>query len=133
MSWQNQKVWTWDIKKTESWNWLPSNINTQTKPVESPPTLESMIKKIQSHVEDQGFFNDMVEWLRTNAPKKLRNALRELAPPMHTGPVAYDRLCEVLYEIGFRASDLLERRMILGPTNRWVQEYFKDFPSRKSD
>jgi hypothetical protein len=87
-----------------------------------------MIEDVMSRTEDRGFFRDMVEWLRKDAPKRLRSILGEFVSPMHTGPVAYDRLCEVLCQIGFRTSELIERRMILGPSNRWVVEYFDDFP-----
>lgn len=120
--------WTWEIKNNYG-KWLPdtTTIESQIKPSEPAPTLESMIKDIQTRVKDKGFFDDMVEWLRKNAPRKLYNALHELSPPMHMGPVFYERLCEVLYHVGFRASERLERRLILGPVNRWVQEYFKDF------
>jgi hypothetical protein len=92
------------------------------------PTEDDMIEDVMSRTEDRGFFRDMVEWLRKDAPKRLRSILGEFVSPMHTGPVAYDRLCEVLCQIGFRTSELIERRMILGPSNRWVVEYFNDFP-----
>lgn len=125
--------YTWEVKTYKPGagavgsNYYPYNPVKEAGP---PPTDEEMIKDILSRAEDGGFFKDMVEWLRRDAPRKLRKALNELRPPMHKGPVAYDRLCEVLYQVGFRASEILERRMILGPSNDWVQRYFEDFPKR---
>lgn len=45
--------------------------------------------------------------------------------------MSYERLCETVHSMGFRASDVLERRMILGPSNKWVRKYFEDFPMEK--
>ena len=84
-----------------------------------------MIDDIMNRTEDQGFFKDVVDWLSKEAPRILLNTLEQLC---YAGPVTYSRLCEFLYDIGFRTSELIERRMILGPSNKWVVEYFKDFP-----
>lgn len=136
-------VYTWEVKN--NWQnttvWPPNTVTATTIPgvtvastsfqFPPPATNESMIDDIMNRTEDKGFFRDMVEWLEKEAPKRLPLMLRELCPPMHTGSVFYDRLCEVLYQIGFRTSEMLERRMILGPANKWVADYFKDFPSRQ--
>lgn len=94
----------------------------------SAPSEDDMIKDILGRTEEYGFFKDILEWLKKDAPKKLRVILRELVSPIHTGHVTYERLCEVMYHIGFKTSELIERRMILGPSNKWVVEYFNDFP-----
>lgn len=116
---KNLSTWTYTAKGSDKVQQWPK-----------PPTDEEMIADVLSRTEDKGFFEDMVAWLRMDAPRKIRKNLQELHPPMHTGPVAYDRLCEVLYQVGFRASEVLERRMALGPSNRWVRQYFEDFPPR---
>lgn len=122
-----------NFEKDKNWGkWTYTAKGSDPQPWPSPPSEEEMIKDILSRVEDEGFFNDMVAWLRSDAPRKLRPTLRELCAPMHTGPVAYDRLCEVLCQIGFRASEMLEKRMALGPTNVWVRKYFEEFPPRRS-
>ncbi|NBT57628.1 hypothetical protein EBT16_02475 [bacterium] len=145
----NYKSGTWTINNTDSkYTWENSwakinNISTNTPPYITvastidfvEQTEDSMMEDILSRTEDQGFLRDLVEWLRSEAPKKLKRTLKELVAPMHTGAVTYERLCEVVYQVGFRTSELIERRMILGPSNNWVAEYFKDFPpgSRSSE
>jgi hypothetical protein len=138
----NYNPQTWTINNTDpKHTWENSWVNINNISANTPPyitvastidfveqTEESMMEDILSRTEDQGFFRDLVEWLRRYAPKKLKRTLKELVAPMHTGAVAYERLCEVVYHIGFRTNELLERRMILGPSNRWVVEYFNDFP-----
>lgn len=133
MAWYNKydegsKI-TWDIKVSNSGtggvgsNYYPYNPVKKAVP---PATEEEMIKDILSRTDERGFFEDMVDWLRRDAPRRLQKALKEL----HAGSVAYDRLCEVLYHTWFRTTERLERRMMLGPANEWVQKYFKDFPPR---
>lgn len=157
----SNQVHTWEIKnngydwsKTVTNTSLPSNwpnvvnnwpntvistsipsvtVASTTYQFPSAPTEDDMIKDILSRTEHHGFFNDMVDWLRKDAPKKLQTILMGLVSPMHTGLVAYERLCEVLYHIGFRTNELIERRMILGPSNRWVADYFNDFPIGSGD
>lgn len=129
----DNKIENWVVKNTnkDSGRWTYTAMGSdEVKPWPKPPTDEEMIKDIVSRVEDEGFFRDMVSWLRDDAPRKLRKTLQELQAPMHVGPVAYDRLCEAIYQLGFRASGVLERRMILGPNNKWVEKYFEDFPAR---
>lgn len=121
-----------NIKKDANWgkwNYTPKG-STEQQEWPRPPSEEEMMSDILSRVEDEGFFKDMVVWLKNDAPRKLKQALREMCEPMHAGPVAYDRLCEVLYQIGFRANDVLERRMKLGPANDWVRRYFDEFPPK---
>lgn len=118
-------TWETNWSKTNSINGIPSITVTST----DDQTDESMIEEILGRTDDQGFFKDLVSWLSVDAPKKVRRTLKEFASPMHTGIITYERLCEVVYRIGFRASELIERRMILGPSNQWVAEYFKDFPA----
>lgn len=104
----------------------------------SPPTDDHMIKEILEcrDLGERGFFEDLVAWLRKDAPRKLRGMLKNLFP-WTTGlggslsDLSYERLCETVYSMGFRASDVLERRMILGPSNKWVRKYFEDFPPDK--
>lgn len=132
-NYSKMSTWTYnDYEKDKNWGkWTyTAKGSDKAQPWPKPPTDEEMIADILSRTEDEGFFSDMVAWLRMDAPKKLRWTLQELNPPMHTGPVAYERLCEVLYQVGFRASEMLERRMALGPTNAWVRKYFEDFPPK---
>jgi hypothetical protein len=124
--------YTWEIKsKDYKWPTTVATIpgvtvaSTYFEPLPSP-TEESMIEDIMNRTEDRGFFKDVVDWLDKEAPRRLQSVLKELYS--HVGSVTYDLLCEVLYRIGFRTSELIERRMILGPSNNWVAEYFKDFP-----
>lgn len=130
----NNKIDKWVTNNTDK-NWgkwsYTSKGSKEAKPWPEPPTDEEMIRDILPRVEDEGFFGDLVAWLRMDAPRKLRWTLQELHPPMHTGPISYERLCEVLYQIGFRASEVLERRMMLGPSNQWVRKYLEDFPNRR--
>jgi hypothetical protein len=87
-----------------------------------------MIKNLLPHMEDKGMFTDIVDWLRKDAPKKLRGVLNGLYA--HLPPVPYEHLCRIVYELGFRANEVVEGRMILGPNDEWVKKYFEDFPLR---
>lgn len=130
----NNKIENWVVNNTnKNWGkWVYEDKDSNERvPWPSPPTDEEMIEDVLSRVEDKGFFTDMMAWLRSDAPRKLRTTVQELHAPLHIGPVAYDRLCEVVYQLGFRASEVLERRMILGPTNKWVKKYFGDFPGNR--
>lgn len=131
-TWENRidAVPEW-FKKTVSSNnwgeWFDNSNNTQ-----NPLTDEQMVKSILDHeyFEEKGFFQDIVAWLRRNAPKKLWEALLWIYPLRHA-KLTYKHLCELVYRMGFKASEIIERRMILGETNEWVREYFKDFPVEK--
>lgn len=90
---------------------------------------EEMIKEILSKVEDKGFFNDILNWLRQMAPKKIDYFLNQMYFPIKSGLCfSYESMCKIVYQLGFRANEIIERRMILGDNNEWVQKYFKDFP-----
>lgn len=121
--------WT-KISKKDFGKWVYDANTNMPKP--AMPTEKEMMEDIMPRVADEGFFMDMVAWLKKDAPKRLGSVLAELYRPPHAytqaAAIAYDRLCETLYQVGFRASETLERRMILGPSNKWVVEYFKDFP-----
>jgi hypothetical protein len=101
------------------------------QPFGSLPTNDEMAKSVLSRVEDRGFFDDCLDWLKSHAPRKIRVFLKGLCPSDSPARVTYDDLCRAVYNLGFRTSEILERRMILGPANRWVQDYFKDFPRRE--
>lgn len=77
-----------------------------------------------SCAEDRGFAEDILSWLRASAPRKIRFFLSMSS----SAGVTYEFLCMCVYELGFRGSDLIERRMVLGPVNKWVKLYFEDFP-----
>lgn len=123
--------WTYnntnDYFSKNIWTYTAKGAN-ETVPWPKPRTESEMVRDVLSRAEDGDFFGDMVTWLEKDAPRKLKSALRDLSAPMHTGEVSYERLCEVLYKIGFRASEVLVRRMTLGPSNEWVRKYFQDFP-----
>lgn len=98
----------------------------KTSPPE--PSEQEMIEKILTGIDDEGFFRDILDWLKKMAPKKVPRFLEELYIPINSGlTCSYDGLCEIVYKLGFKASETLEHRMILGANNKWVQEYFKDF------
>lgn len=132
--------WTWDnknkdwMKKSLSGTWVYEQKGKDPMPAPKPPTDEEMIESILKcgKLQDEGFFLDMVEWLRKDAPKKLRGVLRELhgypGVPGLDVDLSYERLCELVYDVGFRVSEVLKRRMILGDSNRFVKKYFEDFP-----
>lgn len=126
----NKSTWEWDNTSTSKdfgkWTLITSN----HPPVElpPPPTDEEMIGRILPHMEDKGMFTDIVDWLRKDAPKKLRSALNGLDKHRVLPPVPYEHLCRVVYELGFRANEVVEGRMILGLNNEWVKKYFEDFP-----
>lgn len=141
MSWtyndNDYNTWPSNIKKENfGHKWIHQPTNT---PIPPATTDEQMIEAISEHqyLEEKDFFLDMVEWLRKDAPKKLRTMLQELWPwpgwgntitQRATVNLDYERLCEVVYKMGFRASERLERRMMLGQNNEWVKKYFADFP-----
>jgi hypothetical protein len=93
----------------------------------NPYADEAMIEEILPRTEDKGFFKEIVAWLKEWAPKKLRPALFELNG-IKRDPILYEWLCKIVYLMNFRASRNLERRMLLGPSNKWVRKYFEDFP-----
>lgn len=129
----NNKIENWVVKniKSDNWGgWIYKPQDGEQIPWPSPPTDDEMIEDIVSRVEDEGFFRDMVSWLRSEAPRKLRKTVQELHAPLHIGPVDYERLCEMVYKLEFRASEVLERRMMLGTNNKWVRKYLEDFPAR---
>ena len=105
---------------------------------ENHPSNEEMIKILLPHMEDKGMFEDIVEWLRKDAPKKLRGVLnglrtergRAVLSGTDRRQVLYEYLCRVVYELDFRVNEVVEGRMILGTNNQWVKKYFEDFPLR---
>lgn len=134
----NNKV-TWDIKLPKSANisttWNNSgNFEKWIKDMNAdpPPSEQEMIESISLNAEDVGFFRDILDWLQKMAPKKISFFLRELylsksnewASPKK---YSYEKMCELIYRMGFRASETIENRMILGTNNKWVQDYFRDF------
>lgn len=138
--WQNTPIKkTWDNKSDAIPDWfkkttVSSNLGTWVYDATNSknPTLtdEQIIESILGYegFKEKGFLQDIVAWLRRDAPKKLREALLQMYPLRN---LTYKHLCEVVYKMGFRASEIIERRMILGETNEWVREYFKDFPVGK--
>lgn len=121
---------TWENTSTSKdfGKWTFVSHNNPPVEVPPPPSNEEMTGRILPHMEDKGMFTDIVDWLRKDAPKKLRSVLNGLDEHRVLPPVPYEYLCRVVYELGFRASDILESRMILGPNNEWVKKYFADFP-----
>jgi hypothetical protein len=117
---------TWENKN----NWIKVDSTTIPfpQPTPLPPTDDQLAYELLSRVSDSGFFEDCLRWLKSSAPRKLRSFLDRLCLPMHKSFVSYEALCEAVYLLGFRADEVIERRMILGVTNKWVQLYFQDFP-----
>jgi hypothetical protein len=129
---KNSNTWTFNNLGPAKANDKPS-WTFDGAPVEIPkrPGDDVLIREIREHpsLEDSGFFDDIVEWLRRDAPKKLGRLLDILRPwPAGFTVLSHETLCEALYSLGFRASERLERRMILGTANEWTRKYFEDFP-----
>lgn len=121
----NTNTYTWDnLQKDNNYGSWAFSGKKNASPFGDLPTNDEMKKVILERVEDEGFFLDCLEWLGKMAPRKVRVFLKRL----YDDRITYDDLCEAVQQMGFRTSEILERRMILGPTNKWVQEYFKDFP-----
>lgn len=101
-------------------------------PVAPAPTDKEIIDEILQHpsLEDKGFFEDVVDWLRKDAPRKLRAFLNGFKTSLLVSAPCYETLCEAVFRMGFRASERLEQRMMLGQNNEWVKKYFADFPPR---
>ncbi len=103
-------------------------------PVAPAPTDKEMIDEILQHpsLEDKAFFEDVVDWLRKDAPRKLREFLNGCKTGLAFADLSYKTLCEAVFRMGFRASERLEQRMMLGQNNEWVKKYFADFPPRST-
>lgn len=122
--WENANVSS--NKNFSKWVFQPTGTEERT-PVPPPPSDEELIEKLIPRMEDKGMFKDIVAWLRKDAPKRLRGALNNLNSPLVTS-ISYETLCRTVYEMHFRASEVIERRMILGEGNQWTKRYFEDFP-----
>lgn len=128
----NNKI-TWEYKNYNTKTFSTNDFSKWVKNYEfdkSLPSEQELIELITSNVEDVGFFKDILDWLRKTAPRKIMFFLRELylcRSATKVGLHSYEKMCELIYKMGFRTSETVENRMILGPKNKWVQEYFKDF------
>jgi len=124
---KNDNTCNWEnLHKDKNYGGWTYSGNKNKKPFESLPTNDEMKASILSRTDEEGLFSDIIEWLEKMAPRKVRVFLKSLC---HSAVrLTYDDFCEAIYKMGFRASEMLEKRMILGPTNKWVQDYFKDFP-----
>lgn len=111
-----------DIKKIMA-KYKPDNINWNAVNFKDGP--EPDVEEIARRSQDRGFFHDIVGWLGPNAPKRLKRLLWDLSL---ADAVSYERLCKAVVSVEFRASEVIERRMALGPVNEWVRQYFRDFP-----
>lgn len=125
-----QKV-TWDVFTEDygKWVWDIQGTPSDDQPAPVHLTDGRMIKDILEKAEDKDFFREIVLWLKQDAPKKLRPALQELHG-IRRNPIKYEWLCELVYNLNFRASEKIEQRMILGQANEWVKKYFQDFPPK---
>ena len=122
--WNINKTWE-NIKPDNNYGKWVFEGNEFADPVPKV-TEQSMMEDILLRTEDEGFFRDILDWLQNMAPKKIRRLLNRLSG--EPGKISYESMCESVYQFGFRASEILERRMILGPANKWVRMYFEDFP-----
>lgn len=127
----NTKV-IWNVYNKDFEKFI-KNPMTTTSNIFKPilPTNEKMIEEILERAESKEFFRDIVLWLTHNAPKKLRPALQELYG-IKRDIIFYAWFCEIIYLMNFRASERLEKHMILGQANKWVRKYFADFPLRSN-
>lgn len=123
----NDATWENLHKEKNYGGWMYSGKNKKiNQPFGSLPTDKEMKASILSRTDEEGLFSDSIEWLEKMAPRRVRSFLKSLC---HSDArLTYEDFCEAIYKMGFRASKMLEKRMALGPTNKWVQDYFKDFP-----
>jgi hypothetical protein len=126
----NEKWWK-NSREYENWKYIGKHYDE----ILSNKTSSSseMLSDVLSRTEDVGFVEDIVSWLQGCAPRKIYGFLKELTFPMSGGFVSYELLCERVYELGFhelglRANEIIERRMVFGPSNKWVKLYFEEFP-----
>ena len=126
---QSPQTWTTSqydgtsIKK-QTWTYQ----GTWSKNEERHISVEEFIAKILENNEDPGFFRDILDWLKNMAPKKIYPFVKELYSSSKLGFCSYEKMCELIYRLEFKANELIETRMILGPNNKWVRKYFEDFP-----
>lgn len=129
IDWNNEwEYWVQKHKEIGDWT-VNTSYPSSPKIDKSPfPTEDVMLLDVFSRTEETGFVEDIMSWLRSCAPRKIVTFLKGLCSPHYTGPVSYESLCEAVYQLGFRASELIERRMVLGSGNKWVKLYFEEFP-----
>lgn len=129
---QTPKI-TWEFHTENYGKWVRETQATPSEGVIEAVyyTDERMIEDILERTEDKEFFREVVAWLKHDSPKKLRPALQELHG-VRQSPIKYEWMCELIYNLNFRASEKLEHMMILGQTNEWVKKYFGDFPPRNT-
>jgi hypothetical protein len=122
------KKWWKSYMKMEYKNW--EYIGKHYDEILSNKTSSSseMLSDVLSRTDERGFVEDIMSWLQTCAPRKIYGFLKELTFPMSGGFISYELLCERVYELGFRANEIIERRMVLAPSNKWVKLYFEEFP-----
>jgi hypothetical protein len=122
---------TWEYQTQDYGKWVRDSQAVVNKSYPEPVyvTDEAMIDEVLERTEDKDFLREIVAWLKHDAPKKLRPALSEIHG-IRQKPIKYEWLCELVYNLNFRASERIEHRMILGQTNEWTRKYFKDFPPR---
>lgn len=126
--------WTWEGKDYASWiktssSWIKNSNKYEEYDVPAIMTDKDMMSDISDRLDEPGFFDDCLDWLVEMAPRKISGFLRSLC--VGNNRVNHATLCKAVYDMGFRASEVVERRMILGETNEWVRMYFEDFPFRK--
>ena len=130
---KNNSNWTWENKDYASWiktssSWIKNNSNKYDEyDVPAVMTDKEMMSDISDRLDEPGFLDDCLGWLAEMAPRKISAFLRSLGK----NRVNHAALCKAVYDMGFRASEVVERRLILGETNDWVRMYFEDFPSGK--
>ncbi len=117
------KSFEWGVDTANEWGAHPE-YSKESELLKSE-TLEA---DVRSRFDDDGFIDDILSWLRGNAPRKVYAFLKSLCFPRLSGDIEYVDVCEAVYRMGFRASDVVERRLILGESNAWVRIYFEDFP-----
>lgn len=128
MNWND---FNWKCNKKNSYIYSKKNLGKNgsiSQSFGSLPTNEEMKANILSRTDEVGFMDDILEWLAQMAPRKIRTFLKSLCPSNVHGIITYDDLCEAVYKLGFRTSETIERRMVIGSANEWAQLYFEDFP-----
>lgn len=129
---KNNDNWTWENKDYASWlkssSWIKNSNKYEEYDMPAVMSDKEIMSDISDRLDEPGFFDDCLNWLADMAPRKIGGFLRFLY--VGNNRITHSVLCKAVYNMGFKASDIIERRMILGETNEWVSMYFKDFPTR---
>ena len=84
---------------------------------------DQLIQSTILGAKEQAFVTEIVNWMRHSAPAKLTTSF-----VFRLKNINREQLCGMVYGLQFRASEMVENIMLLGPSNDFVRRYFADFP-----